>query len=180
MATVEGIPKLLLLMSGRQKSMDKDIKAEFKRVVLKTTDDAKQMLSGTVKTKQLRKMGHPYARALRMKADTAKPRIIATKAKVRKVLGIKSGTMSPLPINKQSGKLFASQYIKTWKTGRDINYRYGFNESQCRYAKWITAKQGTRKMRERGFWKQVKANFYLYARATTFGNRTYQAKLGGN
>lgn len=179
MATVETVQKLITLMAGRQREMTKEHRAEFQRVVVKTTDAARLLLSGSISTKQLRRMGHPYAKALRMKAESAQPRILKTRRLVKKVLGTKSGTLAPLPINKQTGRLKKAQYLKTWRSGADIFYRYGFNESECRYAKWVLAPQGTRRMRARGFWVKVKHIFYLNARATSFGNKSYQAKIGG-
>lgn len=88
------------------------------------------LLEGTVTTKQLRRMNHPYGRL-----PSAKPR----------------GVLPALPINKQSGGLIESMEIRRVRLAEGGYAReIGFTAP---YAQYVLAPEGTKYMIARGFWE---------------------------
>lgn len=151
MATTNSVQEFLTLLGRRDKAFKEGASKAFKTLVYETADYAKQNLEGTVKTKTLRAMGHPFARAavgISTKATTRKSDI---NKRIKKILG-KGGKVNLLPINYQTGKLSKSVYLKHYKDKQGEHYDYGFSPTVAYYAKYVLAKQGTKYMKQRGYW----------------------------
>jgi hypothetical protein len=170
MATTNSVKEFLNLMSKRDKAFKDGASKAFKKVVFETTDYAHQNLEGTITTKQLRAMGHPFARAAVGINTPSKMRKAAILKGIKKVLG-KGGKVNLLPINRQTGKLQKAAYLKHFKQkGMGETYEFGFNGGVAPYAKYVLAKQGTDKMRQRGYWIAHKLFFYKQARRMSFSS----------
>lgn len=94
--------------------------------------DLQQLTSGSISTAQLERMGHPYGRGVRGGSGKA----------MRGVRG--RARIKPSPINKQTGRLNRSIYLKA--TGRH-RYRLG---ASAPYAKYQFSPWGTKRMVRRG------------------------------
>jgi len=160
------LEKLVLFMKAQPKILRRDVSEIFHRLVNETVRDTQRLLHGTIKTRQLRQMGHPYAAALWLKRDSAKPRKQAVTRAIKRILG-KGGKANLLPINKQTGRLVASQYLMQSRDKEGEHYEYGF---KIDYAQWVLARQGTTKMRRRGFWREVGLRYFHYARHASFSS----------
>lgn len=103
--------------------------------------------AGAIKTKTLRRMGHPFARN-----GNAARGIVGSQSKLKsfgKAKGqIHGRGVRPLPINIQTGKLRASFY-RTNVKGKDLVVKMGF---RMPYARFVLSPTGTKKMIARGFY----------------------------
>jgi hypothetical protein len=122
-----------------------------KVIVAEGRNDALELTSGNVKTRELIKMGHPFARRI----------VIFQNGK--KFAGRQRGTLPVLPINVQTGVLRRSLSIKTlWRNIRGESYGMFFGAP---YAKYILAKSGTSKMVARLFQAEIKKRWMARKKA---------------
>lgn len=119
---------------------------EHEKMTQVMKSEAIGLTSGTVKTKTLRKLGHPFG---------------------RRASGRKRGRLPVLPINAQTGRLRAGfTRVKVLGSGGKIHYDLS---NKAPYAKYILSLGGTTKMVSRGFWRELrkiwrKRNFDLLQR----------------
>ena len=100
-------------------------------------EDHKDYTSGKIKTKQLRKEGHPFARQ---------------NGGARGIVGGRKRSRNPLPINEQTGELRRS-FFKTSPTGINQSVKMGF---RAPHARFVLRPGGTKKMQDRGFYSGAK------------------------
>lgn len=101
--------------------------------------DALNLTSGKVSTAQLRRMGHPFARARAL---------VRTRGK-----GGRRSPVPKLPINRQTGRLQESLTVQKrydGPRGQVIVLYFG-----AKHAKFVLALGGTRRMVARGFWREL-------------------------
>lgn len=115
-----------------------NIAAAHRMAANETFEDARKLVSGGTKTKQLRKENHPFG-----KGFTAPN-------------GRRRRTRKPLPINVQSNALRSAIKLETKSSGPggyvySINFRGGPH-----YAGYVLSPTGTVKMRARGYWREVR------------------------
>jgi hypothetical protein len=119
-----------------------------------TFEEARRNLSGTESQASLNRAGNPFGMGFK------NPR-----GKVR-------GRRRDLPINRQSGKLARSLYLRSEGTGRGTRYRIGVKGGP-RYAAYALGR--TRIKRDRGFWaattKGWKARLFAVKRARNLRNK---------
>lgn len=111
-------------------------------------DDIRDSTGGPLKEKQLRAMGHPYAKRARTAAQLLRLRKIA-KAGTGLVQNgqrqvSRSGRVNPLPINRWTGRVQAGIFTrKAGKAAWDVG-------SRAKHAKYLFAPKGTKYMVPRG------------------------------
>jgi hypothetical protein len=107
-----------------------------------TEVDYKRFSRGSVSTKELRSMGHPFGRTGggMQRGQTQAGRVGRSGGQFTR-----RGVIKPLPINRQTGRLYAG--IKMVRTGRHSWEIF----SDAPYAKYIYAPEGTSRMVGRGF-----------------------------
>lgn len=104
-----------------------DAKVLHKEMAKESYQDLRSLIQGSITKRQLRQMGHPFAK-VRVKEATG-----------RKVLGV-----APiLPINKQSGRLFGGLFFNQIRHGDNQAFEHG---SSASHAKYIFDPRGTKKM----------------------------------
>lgn len=110
-------------------------------IVVETYGDSQELASGNIKTKQLRRENHPFGRGL------TTPR--GKRRKARK----------SLPINVQSGRMRSALKLQTIKLGPRV-WTYSINfRGAPGYANFVLSPDGTRKMRGRGYWREVEKRY---------------------
>jgi hypothetical protein len=114
--------------------------------------DHNQLTSGRVPTKALRKMGHPFGRQGGAGSATGM-RGIQGDAKRFQGIGKKGqisakGVLSPLPINRQKGKLRQRFFVQDRKNETRMGYR-------ANPANAVLSPTGTSKMVARGFYSHT-------------------------
>ena len=147
--------------------MDDWWKQNWKDAVSATEDMARmglkvaaELTSGDIKTRTLRRMGHPLARRGNVAASVSTKsgviqggkgvgRMRSATRSVRERNGIRGKGVPLLPINIQSGRLHASFRIKKGPP-RGVRIYFDLVSVGVRYAKWILSPSGTRKMIGRG------------------------------
>lgn len=121
-----------------------------KELVSGGSQDFDELTAGSVSTRQLRSMGHPFGRSGGQGSDTGG-------RGVRKKLGVvgskgqtthRGGVLRPLPINRQTGKLRRGKFVRG-PMGIRRAYDIG---SSAPYEPFILSPTGTSKMVARGFW----------------------------
>lgn len=118
-------------LSERLEHWKQAVQVEHEALVKAQVEDMQALLSGTVPTKQLVALGHPFA---------------------RRSGGRKRGRVPSLPINRQTGRLKRSLRRKTLAESSRITYEVSFTAP---YAKYVLSPSGTRKMVGRGYWREV-------------------------
>jgi hypothetical protein len=137
-------------------------------------EDHRDYTGGSVKTRELRAMGHPFGRSGGQGTNTGGRGIVRNVGRFKGagaqtvtsgyrsksgqyLFKIKSqsavsgrGKISPLPINRQTG-LMQSSLVTTGPSGANQTYRVGF---VAPYAKYVLSPYGTRKMVARGFYSK--------------------------
>ena len=122
-------------MSRKLDHWKQTVQIEHANLVDEMIDVMKQDLSGTVSTKELARLGHPFGR---------------TRG------GRKRGRVRNLPINEQTGKLKRSLSRKRLDLASKITYEVGFTAP---YSKYILNPSGTRKMVGRGYWREIEKQY---------------------
>lgn len=107
-------------------------------VAAETYRDIGELLSGTTSQRQLNREGNPYGRRF------TTPR------------GKRRGRRAPLPINKQTGRLFNARFMETRRGGGKTLIRVGVKPRQS-YFKFVLA--STRKMVSRGLLPEIERRF---------------------
>lgn len=134
MATHSSTVSFLKAFDRRISNINGGIKEVHALLIEGATADHNEFTSGTVKTKQLRKDGHPFAR------QNGGARGIVGKGKKR--------ARKPLPINEQTGELRRS-FFKTKPSGINQSVKMGF---RAKHARFVLRPGGTKKMIDRGFY----------------------------
>jgi len=142
--------QLRVRQRARFEAVKADIKKVHKIMAEDGKDDFEQATSGTIKSKTLKEMGHPFGRIRSGDIRTGG----RGAADGRKFLGkgskgqiTRTGVVRPLPINKQSGDLHRRIQLDGPFGGRRAEYRLYTNVP---YAKYVLNPKGTRKMIARG------------------------------
>lgn len=151
---------------ARLEAANADLKKGHSMLASQGLGDLRQLTEGPLKTKTLRKMGHPFARRHEV-AAAAKSKAETGVGSGRK-RGSKPGfSKAPnLPLNKQSGALRASMVNRKRSAESPIVQSFGVGPgSEKPYFKFILAKAGTRKMVARGFSIEVRNRWTLRNRA---------------
>ena len=113
-----------------------DIKRGHRDVAQEGFRDARKLTGGGVKTRTLRKLGHPFGRRGGGK-------------------GRRRGRLPLLPINEQSGALRRRiRLVRATGGTQALKITTGRGRSN-----WVLAPAGTRKMVARGFFRQIKKRF---------------------
>lgn len=107
--------------------------AEHESMTKDMVIDARDLVSGGIKTPILKALGHPFG---------------------RRASGRKRGKLPLLPINVQSGRLRAS--LRRTKVSSGGNSRAYDVKFDAPYAKYVLAVGGTTRMVGRGFWRELK------------------------
>lgn len=115
------------------------LKNEYRGMERALRDYALRQVSGRISQYELKRLGHPYARR------RGRP------------------TLSPLPINVQSGRLRRS--FRTFRR-RELVTQMQFT---ARHAKYVLSETGTRRMVPRGFWQSFR-EFYEREKRALFNN----------
>lgn len=137
---------LLRAQGSRFNKVLAEVVIEHERLVNDMKSEAIGLTSGTVKTRTLRRLGHPFG---------------------RRGSGRKRGTLPTLPINAQTGRLRASfQKVRTSSGSGRVSYDL---TNTAPYAKYVLSLGGTTKMVARRFWPELrkrwrKRNFELLMR----------------
>lgn len=112
---------------------------EFEKIVNESLQDGIDLTGGSVTSKQLKELGHPFGRGPRANTYPGG--------------GLKRGSRTKipnLPINQQSGRLRRGWYVRLEQRGQGRRvYRLG---NTAGHAKYILSPWGTRKMVGRGIW----------------------------
>ncbi len=133
MATFSDPKALLRHQTKRFAKVQAELVIEHEKMVQAMRSEAIGLTSGNVKTKTLRKLGHPFG---------------------KRASGRKRGRLPALPINAQTGKLRAS-WIKTKLLGAGGKIHYDLT-NKAPYAKYVLSLGGTTKMIARGFWRELR------------------------
>lgn len=124
---------------------------EISRIVIR------ELMSGPYKEKDLRNMGHPYARRRMSRQGFQRERLKGGRVLSTKVRGNFAGagiSVPLLPVNKNTGNLVNSAAVLRIRAASgEQTYTLGFRAS---YAKYVLSKTGTKRMRARG-WQAAKA-----------------------
>lgn len=98
--------------------------------------DYRELTSGNVTTRELRRMGHPFAR--------------------ENPPGRQRGRLGRLPINKQTGALYNS-IRRRWRFGRGLNVTFyiGFDPRVAGRSLYVVQEHGTSRMVPRGFSEEI-------------------------
>lgn len=154
------IEQFLGILDDKALRTKHNMKAQFEELVDETVEYSKKLLTGTISTKQLTSMGHPFSRrSFKPENKKARSKMLSMG---RKMTG---GSIKKLPINKQTGTLLKSAYL-TKKTIRDeITYTFGFSAP---YSGYVLGIGGTSKMVSRGYTQAIKYFYYNNARKKAF------------
>lgn len=147
-------------------------KIEHKKMAGDLGRDMQDMVSGSVKTKELRRRGHPFGRrkgriSLKLYRNTGRKQTWRA--------GPKSRVPTPLlPINLQSGRLRRSFRIIP-QTGIGVqSFRLQFT---ARHSKFVLAQGGTKKMVARGYWSAVRVAWKSRNRKMVYQMRLRQLQI---
>lgn len=110
--------------------------------------DFQRQNTGTIPTRRLRQMKHPYARAGSSVPNAGRGAKVGRDWRSHGIKGQvrKSGMVRTLPINRQTGRLFAGIKLEG-PAGRHKKYKL---YSSAPHAKYVLAVRGTKKMVARG------------------------------
>lgn len=111
-----------------------DAKSLHERIAREALKDAYELTSGTVPTKTLARMNHPFGRGFGSKRGTR-------------------GRLPALPVNVQSGRLRWAIYMEK----RGNTYAIGFRGPD--YAKYVLSRTGTKNMLTRPVWSEIEKRF---------------------
>ena len=110
-------------------------------------DDFLEAVSGPLSSKQLRRMGHPYAKTGLGPRGTKPGAQSSLKGQITK-----GGFVKPLPVNVQSGQLRRLTRL-TGPSGVNREYTLG---SYAKHARFVLRRGGTKRMVERPVFDHVK------------------------
>lgn len=127
MATFTSAKALSAYQRARAAKVKRSLEIEHGSLVEQAKQDALKLTSGSVSTKQLRRMGHPFSR----RRPQAFPR---------------------LPINKQTGELQRSLRVFRRFDARGLTYQLQFTSPHA----IVTRPYGTAVMVARGFWAELR------------------------
>lgn len=145
MATFRSAAELAKHQRSRARKVRRSLDVGSKAVAEEMRKEAIRLTSGTVTTKQLREMGHPYAR-----------RRTGTRRR-----GRQRGTLPRLPIHRQSGRLQKSLRVFRRMSSRGISWQIQFTAP---HSPFVLAPGGTENMVARGFWAAMRRFYYSKAR----------------
>lgn len=121
--------------------------------------DALELTSGKTTTAALRRMGHPFALRTRMKRKK----------------GGRFASISSLPINKQSGRLRRSfKRVPRYKGPKGQIEDIFFNPSVAGNSLYVLSEGGTKRMRARGFWREMRKR---YRKRALMNRREFRSKV---
>lgn len=139
MATFRSGKALLQHQERRHRLVFRLMREEHEAMVDDVREDAFDLTSGNVSTKQLRRKGHPFARSRSLVRTTGK--------------GGRRSPVPKLPINRQTGRL---------RRSLTVHKRYDGPRGQvivlyfaAPHARFVLALGGTRRMVARGFWREL-------------------------
>lgn len=134
---------------ARFQKMQYDMTKIHMEIVKGGREDFTDLTGGNISTKQLRAMGHPFGRGLSSKSSTASGLMRGNRSKK-----VNAGRrfVTPLPINKQSGRLRSGIFMRQ-VSGGTLSYIVG---SDAPYEPFILSPSGTKRMIGRGVFKIVK------------------------
>lgn len=149
----------LALLRGQTRQMDaamRAVEAVQARAVRQIVEHSDDLLSGSVSTATLRKMGHPFSRRRYKALDKG------TKASLRgrrtqrgrwELRGAGLGGLPVLPINRQTGRLLRDQTLSGGRLGPGVTrWTHSLNAP---YAGFVLGEKGTRSMIARGYRKEM-------------------------
>jgi hypothetical protein len=117
-------------------------------------EDARELVSGTISTAELRRRGHPFARKTRLAGYVGTLNKASDRNQLRRAAG--KGTAPLLPINRQSGRLLGSiERVEMRGAGARQVQSVGFGASAGR-SRFVVSPTGTDRMVARGFWNELK------------------------
>jgi len=140
MATFTNPRQLASHQRRRAQNVRRSLTIEAASLVRGQKEEALKLTSGTVSTKRLSQMGHPFGRM--------------TTGNKRK--GRMRGTLARLPINRQTGRLQQSLRVFHRYEGGNVVWRLQF---MAPHGKFVLARGGTRKMVARGFWTALRKRY---------------------
>ena len=121
--------------------------------------DFKELTSGGVSSRELRRMGHPYARS-RGTGRTKDPRNSrrgVSKSYIRnKGLKTSKGLAPLLPINRQSSALYNSITLWHRSIGYSLEASVGFDAGKAGRSIYGAMPRGTKYVVPRGLWPQIR------------------------
>lgn len=139
------LTQLRIAQRERFKDIVGDIHAVHRMMATDGKEDFVELTSGTVSSKTLRAMGHPFGRLTSGDPGTG-GRGVRNRAKFNSVL-TRKGVLAPLPINKQTGKLHAAITL-SGPHGPKLAYDLFSNVRDGR--QYVLKPEGTSKMVGRG------------------------------
>ena len=140
MATFQNPTALANHQKKRAQNVKRSLTIEAASLVRGQKEEALKLTSGTVSSKRLAQMGHPFGR-------------VATGNRRK---GRMRGSLPRLPINRQSGALQQSLRVFHRAEGGDMVWRLQF---MAPHAKFVLAVGGTRKMVARGFYAALRKRY---------------------
>jgi hypothetical protein len=136
---------------ARFAKMTGDIRKGHREIVREAWQDAQELTSGAITSKQLAAMGHPFGKGASAALSTPSGRRRgASVASRRKHMG--GGSLTGLPINRQTGALQRSRYMRKVSGGAQ-RFDVGFSAA---HGKYVLAVRGTQRMVARGYWREAK------------------------
>ncbi len=137
---------------ARFQKMEYDMTKIHMEIVRGGREDLYNLTAGSITTKQLRAMGHPFGRGLSSKSSTASGLMRGNRAGRRSKQFTGKRFVNPLPINKQSGQLRRGIFMHR-TSGGTLSYEVG---SAAPYEPYILSPSGTTKMVGRGIFGVIK------------------------
>lgn len=147
-------------------------KIEHKRMVDTMGKFMQDTVSGPIKTKELRRRGHPFGRrrgriSLKLYQNTGRKQTFRA--------GPKSRVPTPLlPINYQTGKLRRSFRIIPQMGMGVQSFRLQFT---ARHSKFVLAQGGTKKVVARGYWSAVRTEWKSRNKKMVYQMRLRQLQI---
>jgi hypothetical protein len=113
-------------------------------------DDHFDTTDGGLSKKDLKRIGHPYARnGLSQRGITKNAKSVAGRTSIASGMKqVRGRSVAALPINRQTGKLRRSFFV-IGPSGKDKTVQMGF---RAPYAKYVLSPTGTQRMISRGFY----------------------------
>jgi hypothetical protein len=147
------------MLRKRFKLISVEMRVSHKKLVDRQEQNLIELTSGGVSTADLRRAGHPYA--------------VRTRGKRKKGGKFKKAAPS-LPINKQEGVLQRSRRKPLrYKGPKGQVYDLYFEPGQAGNRLYVVAPGGTKRMRSRGFWREMQKR---YRKDLLINRRAFRAK----
>ena len=132
--------------------MGQNMKRGHEDIAREGEKDFRDLTKGTISTKQLRAMGHPFGRGLTSSASTPAGLMRGNK---KAKLNAGRRLVNPLPINRQTGRLQLGIFRRRVQGGIQ-SFIVGSNAP---YEGFILSPSGTKRMVGRGMFQKVKMNW---------------------